>query len=147
MRVPSFVRESPLTPQASMTPMIDVVFQLLVYFLCTAGFSPREYQLPADLPPTGASQQLEPSPEMVELEMIQVVLRRQGDRLAIRLNGEPVATIEELVRRLRLIAAVATPPVILDIGATVPMREVIAVYDACLANGFSDIRFAARRRE
>lgn len=145
MRIPSFVRESPLTPQASMTPMIDVVFQLLVYFLCTAGFSPKEYELPVNLPPTGASQTLQQPPELLELEMIQIVLRRTDDRLRIELNGEPVASLDILVDRLKAISAVARPPVILDIGPTVRMKDVVTVYDACLANGFSDIRFAARR--
>ena len=35
----------------SITPMIDVVFQLLIYFLLTAGFMGNERHLRAEMPP------------------------------------------------------------------------------------------------
>ena len=35
---------------AKMTPMIDVIFQLQIFFLCTAGFAKPESILPTELP-------------------------------------------------------------------------------------------------
>jgi len=146
MRIQSFQRDNPFASGGHMTPLIDVVFQLLVYFLCTAHFNPPELQLPANLPSTGIGQPQQPPPELLELELLELTLRRQGQRTTLQLNGEPVADFVELQRRLQALAQLANLPVIFDTGPDVPIGDMVRAYDTCLAVGLTDIRFATRAR-
>ncbi len=63
----------PTRMQVRMIPMIDVVFLLLIFFLLTANFRPREGFLPAELP-----RQITRS-ELVELEPLLVYLHSRPD--------------------------------------------------------------------
>ena len=64
MRVPSHHDDRRQTDVA-MTPMIDVVFQLLIFFICTASFQLAEELLPTSLAITGdaAAPSIEIEPE------------------------------------------------------------------------------------
>ncbi len=147
MKLPTLGRDKPFEASAPMTPLIDVVFQLLVYFLCTASFNPPEFQLPANLPATGIGQPSEPPPELQELELIELSLRRENHRTTISLNGEPVAGFAELERKLRALAQLAALPVIFDPAPDVPIADMVKAYDLCLLVGLTDIRFATRSGE
>ena len=125
-----------------MTPMIDVVFQLLVYFLCTAGFHSPEQVLPTRLPPSGVGT-FAPSPEVQELGPIQIRLRQPGGDLMIELNGRPCADVRALREVLELLAQEANLPVILDIAPEVELGVVVQIYDTCLLVGLDQINFAA----
>ncbi|MCF7957545.1 MAG: biopolymer transporter ExbD [Phycisphaerae bacterium] len=59
--------------QIRMIPMIDVVFLLLIFFLMTANFRPREGFLPAELP-----RQITRS-DLVELEPLLIYLQSRPD--------------------------------------------------------------------
>ena len=48
------------TGQPPLTPMIDVTFQLLIFFLLTSTFSDSEGQIPGNLPATGGGSSDEP---------------------------------------------------------------------------------------
>jgi biopolymer transport protein ExbD len=144
MRIPTFSQEPALTAHASMTPMIDVVFQLLVYFLCTASFNPVEYELPANLPATGVGQLADPESKIAELEIVEVSVREPDGRLVLQVNGEPCADLNDFRQRLSRLAQIADLPVVLDIAPEVHTGALIDVYDACLASGLTDIRFATR---
>jgi biopolymer transport protein ExbD len=125
-----------------MTPMIDVVFQLLIYFLCTASFAASEQFLPTILPPTGAAAN-EPPREIQELELVEISLSQAADTLRIELNGNAVSSIAELRDRLLQLVALAKLPVVLDIGPEVHLSNVVAVYDLCVVIGLNGIHFAA----
>jgi biopolymer transport protein ExbD len=128
-----------------MTPMIDVVFQLLIYFLCTASFQMAEQSLPTTLPPTGSTS-YQPPPEVQELEIIRVTLGQREGRLSIQLNGASCVDIQELRSRLEQLQRLAQLPVVLDIASEVELGYVVSVYDSCLAVGIRDIHFAAPER-
>lgn len=130
---------------ASMTPMIDVVFQLLIYFLCTASFQLAEQQLPTPLPQTGVGQVTETPAEVRELEMLRLVLKQPGEQLQMELNGQPCADVPTLRARLQQLVALANLPVIFDTAPEVQIGNLVAVYDACLAVGMRDIRFQTRQ--
>ncbi len=142
MKLPVYARDNPFQTAAPMTPLIDVVFQLLVYFLCTASFNPPEFQLPANLPATGIGRPTEPPPELQELELIELTLLHEGGKTQILLNSEPLTGFVELERRLRALANVASLPVIFDPAPQVPMADMVRAYDLCLLVGLTDIRFA-----
>ena len=88
----------------SMTPMIDVVFLLLVYFLCTASFREPERVLPTPLPPTGSAT-YNPAPEEIELGMVRIELEQPAELPVIRINGRRCPDMTVLRQRLAAIAA------------------------------------------
>ncbi len=142
MRAASNYTSNEADISSSMTPMIDVVFQLLIFFLCTASFQLPEQLLPTTLPPSGSATYT-PSQQVQELELVRITLSQPGPTLQIDLNGGPCASIAELRDRLRQLLALAALPAVLDIGPEVEMNHVVAVYDTCLIAGLTDIHFAA----
>jgi len=82
MRRPTCHRDDRGRLDVKMTPMIDVIFLLLIFFVCTASFDPRarEEILPTRLSLPGTIESDLPiDPEMLDLEEIVVkVLWRDG---------------------------------------------------------------------
>lgn len=143
MRRPKVHRQAAYGLDAKMTPMIDVIFQLLIFFLCTAGFATGEAILPTKLPDAGAVATA-PTRPREDVEIVRVELRQGGTE--IRLNGQPVVDTATLLNRLGHIAKVASDtPVILDVEESVPLGRVIDVYDGSLSRGLKSIHFAARQ--
>ena len=95
MRVPRRTGRSSM--ELKMTPMIDVVFLLLVFFLWTSSFDLPEFDLPSSLaePPAGLSDvdDRQPPPEAFD-ELVITVGRvgPAGQGLNLTLNGTPVDT-------------------------------------------------------
>jgi biopolymer transport protein ExbD len=132
--------------ELKMTPMIDVVFLLLIFFLWTSSFEQPEFDLPSALaePPAGLSEDQPsdaPPPAIDEL-----VVTIAGDPAAPRLalNGNPLASVEVLADRLAEVVALgAQPPVIVDPLPEMPMDVVIEVYDLARGVGLDRVLFAA----
>ena len=62
----------------SITPMIDVVFQLLIYFLLTAGFMGNERHLRAQMPADAPDAPAEQPPMALEREaLVNPAVRRK----------------------------------------------------------------------
>jgi biopolymer transport protein ExbD len=128
-----------------MTPMIDVIFLLLIFFVCTASFQPAEHILPTRLSLPGAQQsQKPPDPELVDLERIIVKVLWRGGRPAWQINQRDYASLSG-VRGVLEAARQVKPdlPVILDVEPAVPMEHVIDVYDLSRQVGLERIQFAA----
>ncbi|MBY0589495.1 biopolymer transporter ExbD [bacterium] len=126
--------------------MIDVIFQLLIFFLCTAGFVVPEAVLPTELPPTGAVATV-PRPIQRDADPIRVLVEGTSGAITYRLNDQALSGMSELLDRLGQLGKItAGSPVILDIGKDVPIGPVIDLYDETLTRGFSSIHFAAERR-
>jgi len=139
-----------------MTPMIDVIFLLLIFFICTASFQTAEEVLPANLSLPGTlADQVPIDPEWEDLEEIVVkILRHEvGTRWQINqrhcrwlkekeaAEGEEEESVEWV---LKSVAGVKINlPVILDIDGDVPLEDVIDVYDLCRQIGLQRIQFAA----
>lgn len=130
---------------ATMTPMIDVIFQLQIFFLCTAGFALPESILPTQLPATGAVNMAQIA-EPLDLEIVRVVLRGTEANLSIQLNDRTLGTLGALRGEIAKLGAISTAlPVVLDIGPSVELGVVVDVYDTCLAAGLKKINFAAAK--
>ena len=128
-----------------MTPMIDVVFLLLIFFVCTASFQIAEAMLPSPLSRMGATA-VELLPEMTDipLERVLVEISRAGEASQISINGQACPTLQRLSELLSALAAIdRTLPVILDIAGETRLAVAIDVYDRCRLAGFDQIQFAA----
>lgn len=129
---------------SAMTPMIDVVFLLLVFFVWTASFQVVEQMLPAELSSqmgTDPTTLVEPRPEK-DLEDIVIAVSFDGSA-AWTLNGQPLDDAVAVERRLASIARVdSAATVIVHPAPEVPLEYVIQTYDAAKLTGFTSVSFA-----
>ncbi len=133
-----------------MTSMIDIIFQLLIFFVCASAGQIHESHLPTEL--TAGSIE-NPNAAVIERPLGEVWLKLH--RRAGELNGNEVTIAElndreysdERALRQTLVALAETAndiPVILDIDGPVPIGDVVRAYDACQAARFRNVSFAVR---
>jgi biopolymer transport protein ExbD len=145
MRVPTHHDDRRQTDIA-MTPMIDVVFQLMIFFICTASFQLSEELLPTSLAMTGGTNLAAPVEIEPELERIVARATHADGRTQWTINDRPCDSLPEVEQVLRAAAEIErTLPVILDVAENVPLGDMIDVYDVCRLVGFEKIQFAAAR--
>lgn len=129
-----------------MTPMIDVVFQLIIFFLCTASFQIIEHALPSAVSVTSGSEaSASPPPPPPEADFDEIVVRivRENDAVVWRVNEIPFTSVRAVRERLRQIGSVnRQSPVILHPDPNVPLGPVIDAYDVARLEQF-DVAFAA----
>ncbi|KAA5545307.1 biopolymer transporter ExbD [Roseiconus nitratireducens] len=144
MRLPKQHQQDPL--EVKMTPMIDVVFLLLVFFVWTSSFELPEYDLPgamAETPATGSVAN-EPSTPPAEAfdEIVVKILVRDGLPV-IEMGGQRVGSTDELRSKLaEVIQLGVQPPVIIDPEQDVAMRRAIEVYDVARDAGADRVLYA-----
>jgi len=128
-----------------MTPMIDVVFLLLIFFVCTASFQIPEQVLPSRLSLAGGSEvELPLEPELQDLDEIVIRVTRAAGQVRWTINEQHYESLEELRETLLALVKIHSAiPVILDVAGDVPLGGVIDVYDLCRGVGFQRVQFAA----
>ena len=128
-----------------MTPMIDVVFLLLIFFVWTASFQIVEYMLPSRLSVTsGSAEQTELDPEMEDFDRVVVRVLWDEGRPVFLVNETARDNLAEVRDMLETLAQIKSDaPVILDPDQAVPLGQVIDVYDVARLVGFEKIQFAA----
>ena len=128
----------------AMTPMIDVVFLLLVFFVWTASFQVIEQILPSELSSQMGNQPSTLTPPPIkDFDDVIITVSYDNGRPAWTLNKQPITRIAEIERRLSAIASVnAAAPVILHPQPNVPLEFVIQSYDAAKLSGFTKVAFA-----
>ena len=126
-----------------MTPIIDVIFLLLVFFVCTANFYPLEKILPMDTTLPGSVAVERVRLDLVNLDVAQIQISfDQEPRWQI--EGNQCTSLHDVQNVLRLIRdAKEDIPVIIDSAENVPIEHVIDVYDVCRRVGLSRVEFAA----
>ena len=131
--------------ELKMTPMIDVVFLLLVFFVWTASFQAVEYLLPTSVSAEVGSEDSEnenPPPEL-DFENVVVRIHWDGASPSWSVNDQDVLSLAEVRQRLQVIAEIKTDaPVVLHPDDGVPIGDVIDVYDLSLISGFDSVQFA-----
>jgi biopolymer transport protein ExbD len=136
--------------EVNMTPMIDVVFLLLVFFIWTASFQIVEKLLPSQISAMSGSSKVDlsqPPPEEADFENVVVRLIGSEKSMEIRLNDEPIASVESLKNRLSELWSIKSDAsVIVHPDPQVDMGQVISIYDLVRTVGFSKIQFASRQR-
>ena len=135
----------------TMTPMIDVVFLLLVFFICASVGSTADKLLPAELNGTSTTsiEAVAPAePEVWEHPPVQIRIEplAAGDNpISVFLDDEPLTGIESLSQRLtRLGEADPATRIILNVNDDVEVQQFILVYDLCQKLKFENVSFAVR---
>jgi biopolymer transport protein ExbD len=134
-----------------MTPMIDVVFLLLVFFICASVGSTAEKLLPAELngnstSPLEAAAPVEPDTWEHPPIQIRIETSEAGDNpIAVFLDEQLLPGIEVLSQRLtQLGAADPSTRIILNVNDDVEVQQFILIYDLCQKLKFENVSFAVR---
>lgn len=124
-------KHSSVASTLSLTPLIDVVFLLLIFFLVTSEFEEEERRLDIVLPSATTA-----TPMISKPREIVVDIDASG---AIYLSGQPT-DLNELQRLLRI--AVASNPtnqtVVIRADRQTSFQPVVTVMDLCNKTGISD---------
>lgn len=134
-----------------MAPMVDMVFLLLVFFMCVTGASSQRVRMKVDLPQTVAATAADTAQAGSELRAVapQVVLSLAPDGL-LAVNGVTRAR-SELLPLLQTLqrdagatrAGKAETGVRIRAYADAPYSEIAVLLEACAAAGISRISYAA----
>lgn len=150
MRRPSIYLERRTTVDMNMTPMIDVVFQLLIFFVWTTGFQVPEQILPSRLSAVSGTAAQDPSeapPPERDFDDVVVRILWDGAVPSWRVNHVPLASLNEVGDRLQTVSSISPDvPVILHPDPAVPMADVVDVYDLARRAGFQQLKFAIREK-
>ena len=124
----------------NITPLIDVVFLLLIFFMVTTTFN-RETRLLVNLP------EAEGEASESQERIIEVIVSREGGYL---INGKALVNnrIETLMQGLELESEGDTSlPVLLIADAEASHQSVVTAMDGIGQAGFSRINIATQRPE
>jgi len=147
MRIPSCYRDRKGL-DLQLTPMIDCVFLLMIYFLWSSSFAVVEMSLPSTLAAHSAgsgaaASNQRPAPE-ADFDKIVIRVLRDGTAPTWRVNDSPVVSLAELRQMLTRIANIKRDaPVVIDPIGDVPLGDVIDVFDIARLVGFQKVQFAA----
>jgi len=133
-----FRRRIQESPKVDLTPMIDVVFLLLIFFMISTTFIERP-GLSIDLPTSSA--------EQIKLgkKEVQVYLSENGD---IYLQREEVS-LDELLRHLESFGSASTKKMTFLLMADKAARhgQVVQLMDAAKMAGFGSLAIATDKKQ
>ena len=115
--------------QIDMAPLIDMVFQLLIFFMLTSSFIVQP-GIRVNLPKAVTSEAIH--------EKSMVILVTNSD--LVYLNERPITT-KELDARLR-IAAKEKKPLLIKADSRASMGKIVEIWDMCRDAGISQINIA-----
>ena len=125
----------------NMTPMIDVVFQLIIFFLVTSHFARQEAHLPLPLPAADSAKAI------AEDDQPRLVINVTADGTLL-FSGRALAPAE-LQQRLgeRITELGKDTEVRIRADRSVPYRHIEPVLLACARAGIWNVNYAVYRRE
>ncbi len=132
--------------ELQMTPMIDVVFLLLVFFIWTSSFQIVENVLPSSMSATSGSTENPNDVPPPEADFDNVIVRMSSFNGTVHwtINDQDANNVGDVRQRLTAIAAINSDvPVILHPDPNVPLGSVIETYDVSRLAGFPKVHFAA----
>lgn len=125
--------------EISLTPMIDVVFLLLIFFMVTTTFS-KETAIKIQLPQAQGQEEQKPDPG----EALILTIDKTGQYFV---NDKALKnrTIETLTQELNALSSHKKIPLIINADANAPVQSAISVLDVASNIGFKSITFATQR--
>ena len=128
--------------ELDMTPMIDVVFLLLIFFMCTMKFITLEGQLSAELPKdVGLSRSY--SPPVLDKLKIFIEYDEKSDTATFLARGSQIRDREKLYNKVReFVNRNPTQSVEISPNGQVPYRYLVLVMDVCRRAEAPEIQFS-----
>ena len=137
-------RKKRIDDEMDLTPMVDVTFQLLIFFMVTASFAmQKSIQVPTPDPEQkGATQQMQ---TLEDLQGTSILVRIDAAN-SILIDDEPLADPSQLTEILRdKMRKEQKTELLLTAHTAALHRGVIAVIDAANEVGMQKIRLASRK--
>lgn len=120
----------------NLTPLIDVVFLLLIFFMVSTTFT-KETQLKVDLPQATTDQ-------VAQIEMLEIIIKADG---SFAINDKTLVNAQPKTLRAALLkesdGELATPLKI-SADASTPHQAVITAMDVAANLGFSQLSLTTR---
>ncbi len=140
MRLPNKVSSSKAVFSVRMTPLIDVIFLLMIFFMVTIKFKEPEGSLTNRLPERGGNiiANHKQDWEIVRLKIKLVIT--SGDAPLIYLQERPISSYNELARFLDQLPKDIL--LVIEPEAKVPYKYIIGVYNTCKKVNRQNIVFA-----
>jgi len=139
-----------------MTPMIDVVFQLIIFFMCSIKFKSLDGRLLSYLPKDVGPRDERIIPPPV-LDEVRIKLHYDktlplDTRITVKATGAKEVLLpdwqtlkEDVSARYAQQQKVEVKiPFIIDPESEIPIQAVVNALDACRQAGIDDVRFAAK---
>lgn len=139
--VPLFRRSTGDEAEMDMTPMIDVVFQLLIFFMIAATYT---LQKTLDMPQARADEEGASAVTMQEVEQTNVVVVLSEDGQVL-VDGQPTALeeLEDAIGKAR--DSKQTGELALDVADGAPHELVVRILDAAAGAGINQVHFIKRQ--
>jgi biopolymer transport protein ExbD len=115
--------------QIDIAPLIDMVFQLLIFFMLTSNFI-MQPGIKVNLPKAVTS-------EMIKEETLEILISAEN---ILYLNGR-VTTTQELESIIKRIAK-KNPPVLIKADKRASLGRVVEIWDICRDTGVSQVNIA-----
>ncbi len=138
--------ESDSIAQPQMTPMIDVVFQMLIFFMVGMQIKEPEGVLKAHLPKDrgvgGPPKTDQITPPEVRIRLLKN--ESSGGEIDIFFEQYRCDGISDLAHKLQLLGSeMSSIPVVIDGGPQVPFSFILGTLNACVKARFTQISFKA----
>ena len=128
-----------IATELHMATMIDVVFLLLIFFMCTSSFSRPEDEMDVSSAVPGEMT------DFVEFEPIRVALAATGSAVTILCDKTPCNDMLALKRQLAERRRLADASVIVEGDGHVPFETMIQAVETARHAKFSNVAFSIRR--
>ena len=131
----------PEPPRVDITPLIDVVFLMLIFFMVSTTFD-KQSQLKLDLPEASTSELVEKEPDKID-----ITIDAEGH---FYVNERELVqhTPEMLHRTLAKIADGRTElPVVVSGDRNAPLQSMMTVLDVSAQLGLTKLSFVARKTD
>ena len=138
--------------ELNMTPMIDVIFQLMIFFMCSIHFKSLEGKLYSYLPKSAGPEStrvfIPPIDEvrvrLVYAESSPLMARIKVGNIDFKDWGSLERHLKDLAPRLVMPDGLDIIPVKIDADGNVPAQAVVSVLNICKKAGVQKTEFAAK---
>jgi biopolymer transport protein ExbD len=138
-----FQRQRREEVNVNLTPLIDVVFLLLIFFMVSTTFT-KETHLEVDLPEAAEATQLEEQPQTVD-----IIISAEG---TFSVNGQPLINTQAETLRIAILKVLGDqasleqkPPLIVTADAKTPHQFVVTAMDVAGQLGFDKLSITTQQ--
>lgn len=140
--------ESDNPVEINVTAMVDVIFCLCIFFMCSFHFKQLEGRIDAWMPTEKGPNA--GTPPRIILEEVRIFMRWEADRNVTtrKIGSQAVGTDDDLIQAIRVRkdqyaqAGKSEVPAIIDATEAVPWQDVVHVLDLLKAQKLSPVEFA-----